>query len=158
MSRRTDILSGLLLTALALVLLVWVIPANTSPPQSEMNLSPAFLPSLAAIVMLVLAALLALVTWLSNRDDTGDLHEEFGTEARGIGLPELADIAIWSAFAVAMMAGFLTIGFLLTAIAALVLMMLYAGERNPLAIVAVAIAVPLALQQIAWHAFTVQLP
>lgn len=158
MIRRTDIVSGLILAALSIMLLVWIIPANTSPPQSENNLSPAFLPSLAALVMGTLAALLAIVSWTSPPDGPEILHEEFGDEARGIGLAEISDIAIWSVFAIAMMAGFLNIGFLATAVAALVLMMLYTGERRPIPIAAVAISVPLALQQIAWHAFTVQLP
>lgn len=158
MSRRTDILSGLVLAALSLLLLVWIIPANTSPPQSENNLSPAFLPSVAALIMMALAALLSLVSSLTAGKDAGTPHEEFGDEARGVGLREIADIGIWSAFAFAMMVGFLTIGFLLTAIAALALMMIYAGARNPITITAVAVAVPVALQQISWHAFTVQLP
>ncbi len=158
MIRRTDIVSGLILAVVSVLLLVWIIPANTSPPQSENNLSPAFLPSLAALVMLTLAVLLAIVSWTSPPGDPDARHEEFGDEARGLGLGEMADIAIWSAFAAAMMAGFLTIGFLATAVAALVLMMLYTGERRPIPIAAVAIALPLALQQIAWHAFTVQLP
>lgn len=158
MTRRTDIVSGLVLAAFSILLLVWIIPANTSAPQSEHNLSPAFLPSLAALVMLTLAALLALVSWFTPARDVDTRHEEFGDEARGLGLAETTDIAVWSAFAVAMMTGFLTVGFLVTAIAALTLMMLYAGERRPVMITAVALAVPVALQQIAWHAFTVQLP
>jgi putative tricarboxylic transport membrane protein len=158
MIRRTDIASGLVLAAFSVLLLVWIIPTNTSPPQSEHNLSPAFLPSLAALVMLALAALLALVSWLTPARDPDTPHEEFGDEARGLGLADITDIAVWSAFAVAMMAGFLTIGFLATAVAGLVLMMLYAGERRPILIATVALAIPVALQQIAWHAFTVQLP
>jgi putative tricarboxylic transport membrane protein len=158
MTRRTDILSGLVLAALSLFLLVWLIPANTSPPQSENNLSPAFLPTVAAIVMLVLATLLALVSWTTERADGDRPHEEFGEEARGIGLAEATDIAVWSAFSFAMMVGFLTIGFIPTAVPALALMMIYTGARGPVTIAAVAIAVPVAIQQVAWHAFTVQLP
>lgn len=158
MIRRTDIVSGLILAVLSVLLLLLIIPANTSPPQSENNLSPAFLPSLAALVMATLAALLAIVSRTSPPDGPEILHEEFGDEARGIGPAEISDIVVWSAFSAAMMAGFLTIGFLPTAVAALVLIMLYTGERRPIPIAAVAIAVPLALQQIAWHAFTVQLP
>ena len=118
MTRRTDIISGLVLAALSLFLLVWLIPANTSPPQSENNLSPAFLPTVAAIVMLVLASLLALVSWATERAEGDRPHEEFGDEARGIGLAEAADIAVWSDFAFAMMVGFLTIVYLPTAVPA----------------------------------------
>ena len=57
-----------------------------------------------------------------------------------------------------MMVGFLTIGFLPTAVPALALMMIYTGARGPVTIAAVALAVPVAIQQVAWHAFTVQLP
>jgi hypothetical protein len=158
MRRRTDIASGLVLAVFALLLIVWVIPANTSPPHSEGNLSPAFLPTVAASVMLVLSALLAVTSWFARADEPAAPHEEFGEEARGLGLAESGDIAVWSLFGWAMMAGFLTIGFLATAMAGLAAMMLYAGERNRVAIPLVAIALPLALQQIAWHAFSVQLP
>lgn len=158
MTRRTDIVSGLVLACLAVILLVWVIPENTSPPQSTGNLAPAFLPSAAAIVMFVLALLLAGVTWFSRSRTDDEPHEEFGAEARGIGLREAGDIVTWCAVAVVMMAGFVTIGFVATAIPALVAMMLYAGERNWIAIGAMAVAVPILLQQIAWHAFTVTLP
>ena len=91
-------------------------------------------------------------------DCAGVFGEEFGEEARGIGLAEATDIAVWSAFSFAMMVGFLTIGFLPTAVPALALLMIYTGARGPVTIAAVAIAVPVAIQQVAWHAFTVQLP
>lgn len=156
--KRTDIVSGIFLAAISLLLLFWIIPLNTSPPQSEGNLSPAFMPSVAAIVMLCLSALLAVVTWLGNDARADEPHEEFGDEARGLGAAELADIAIWSVFATAMMAGFLTLGFLPTSIAALVLAMLYTGQRQPVTIVVVAAATPFIIQQIAWYAFSVQLP
>lgn len=158
MTRRTDIIAGLLLACLAVILLAWVIPSNTSPPQSTGNLSPAFLPSAAAIVMLVLSLLLALVTGFSRSDREESPHEEFGAEARGIGWREALDIATWCGFAVLMMIGFMTVGFLPTAIPALVAMMLYTGDRNWIAIGAIAVTVPVILQQIAWHAFSVQLP
>lgn len=158
MTRRTDIISAIVLTVIAGLLLVWIIPANTSPPQSEGNLSPAFLPSLAAGILLILAMVLGMTSWSRGRSEVDELHEEFGAEAHGIGLQDVADLAIWCGFAVAVMFGFETIGFVATAIPALVAMMLFSGQRNWLAVGGVAVAVPLAIQQIAWHAFNVQMP
>lgn len=158
MRRRTDIVAAIVIAAVAIVLLVWIIPQHTSPPQSEGNLSPAFMPSLAVGVMLVLAILLGVSAWFSRDDGDGVEHEEFGTEAHGIGLTDAADVALWGCFAAAMMVGFLTVGFIPTAIPALVVLMLYAGQRSPVLIGSVAIAVPVLIHQIAWHAFTVQMP
>lgn len=157
MRKRTDLIAGLAMSVFSLFLLLWLIPVHTSPPQSENNLSPAFLPSVTAAVMLALCLLLALVTWYSKDVEDEGSHEEFGEEARGIGLREATDIVLWAIFASAMMFGFVTIGFLFTAVTALSLLMLYAGVRSPLILVAVAVTVPLCIQQIAWHAFSVQL-
>lgn len=158
MRRRTDILAGLLVAAVSVVLLGWIIPQHTSPPQSAGNLSPAFMPSVAVGVMLVLSALLVVTSLLKAGDDGDAEHEEFGAEAHGIGKKDLADIALWAAFATAMMVGFVTIGFLATAIPALVLLMLFGGQRSLVMIGAVAVTVPVLIQQIAWYAFTVQMP
>ena len=108
--------------------------------------------------MLVLAVLLFLTSWFDGSGGSDQPHEEFGSEARGIGWRELGDLATWSLFAVVLMVGFIHAGFLPTAVPALALAMLYAGERNWLLIASVAIAVPVLIQQVAWHAFTVQLP
>ena len=158
MTRRTDIAAGLFIAAFAALLLVWIIPANTSPPQSESNLSPAFLPTVAAVTMLLLSLLLTATTLLKERLEGSALHEEFGAEATGIGWREIRDIAIWGAFSSATMVGFSTIGFVATSIPALALMLLYAGQRNLVAIAATSIATPELIYLIAWHAFGVQLP
>jgi putative tricarboxylic transport membrane protein len=158
MRRRTDIISAIVIAALAALLLFWIIPTHTSPPQSEGNLSPGFLPSVAAGAMLVLATLLGLTSFLGTVGNQEEEHEEFGSEAHGIGLRDATDTLAWAAFATAMMVGFQTIGFIATAIPALAGMMLYSGERRRIAIVSVALAVPLFIQQIAWHAFSVQMP
>jgi hypothetical protein len=158
MVRRTDIFSGIVLALTAVLLLIWIIPAHTSPPQSEGNLSPAFLPSFATVVLLVLAILLTGSSLLRSPAEADEPHEEFGTETSGIGWRAAGDIGLWSAFSIAMMAGFLTIGFLATAIPALVFLMAYAGQRSPIAIGLVAVAIPLLIQQVSWHAFGVQMP
>ena len=158
MTRRTDIISGIAIAVVAVLLLVAVIPAYTSPPQSEGNLSPAFLPSVAAGIMLALALLLAASAFFKDVDTDDALHEEFGSEARGVGMRESLDIALWCAFSIAMMIGFEHIGFVATASPALVLIMLYAGQRSIPAIAVVAVGIPVLLHQISWHAFSVQLP
>ncbi len=158
MTRRTDISAGLFVALVSALLLVWIIPVNTSPPQSESNLSPAFLPSVAAATMLVLSLLMVVSRLLLRRHVEEGVHEEFGAEARGIGWSELRDIAIWSAFAAAMIAGYTTVGFLLTSIPALALMLYFTGERHLVTIAATALLTPTLLYLIAWHAFSVQLP
>ena len=158
MRRRTDLYSGIGLAVLSGVLLVWVIPGHTSPPQSEGNLSPAFLPSVAAGVLLILAALLSAGTWLSKAAVSDKPHEEFGMESHGIGLHDAGDLVLWCIFAGLLMAGFLTVGFVVAGIAGLFGLMIYAGQRSIWLLGIVSILVPVAIQQIAWHAFSVQLP
>ena len=56
--RRTHIWSSIVIGAVMMAFLFWIIPNNTSPPFSELDLAPSFIPSLAVTVTLLLAVLL----------------------------------------------------------------------------------------------------
>ncbi|MEZ5856017.1 MAG: hypothetical protein R3D67_15195 [Hyphomicrobiaceae bacterium] len=145
------------MAAFSVLLLVWLIPANTSPPQSEQSVA-----NLSAVcrgdddVGLVTSA----DRFEPVKGATGGekLHEEFGAEAKGIGWQEVRDIAVWCAFSVAMMVGFYTScrfrghgdGGCWRCCSA------WVSATSMLA--AIAIATPVVIQRIAWHAFSVQMP
>ena len=85
--RKTHISASLIISVLSLVFLLWLIPTQTSPPDSHLDLAPKFMPTLAITVCLGLAVLMGLTAFFSRKKD-GELHEEFGEEASGMGWPE----------------------------------------------------------------------
>ena len=62
---RTEIATAACLAAVAILALVWLVPVNTEPAASELDISPAFFPMLAATLVLVLSlALIAELVFL----------------------------------------------------------------------------------------------
>lgn len=155
--RRTDLASGLVLMLLAGLGLFWLVPSQTAPAQSPLDLPPGLMPSLALAVCLALAILLVARALRPVRGEPGR-HEEFGAEASGIGRRELFNLAGWIALSTATMLALPRLGFLFTGALLLAAVLIYARAR-PLWLVALLVPlVPLALQQVALHAFTTELP
>ena len=158
MMRRSDICAGLGLAAAALATLLWLIPSQTSPAQSEGNMSPAMMPTVAVALVLALALLLAVTRHASTPSMRDEPHEEFGTEARGFGRQELLELALWTATSVAVMALLRYAGFIAAGGVVLTGAMLFMGQRNPWTIAAAALGAPLSIWLIAWYGFSVQMP
>lgn len=155
--RKTHIVSSVLVIVLSLALLFWIIPEQTEPPMSKLDLPPSFIPSLAVTVCLILAVILGLDALLA-RKRTDDLHEEFGEEASGMGLAEFKNLGLWAVASVAAWYATVYIGFEPAMIVFLAGWLLYAGLRNYWLTAVIAIATPIILSQFAWHVFTTQLP
>ena len=86
--QQTHIWSSVIISLIMLVFLLYLIPNYTSPPDSNLDLSPSFIPSLAVAVALFLSILLGVTAYLTKNNDE-DLHEEFGVEASGIAWLEI---------------------------------------------------------------------
>lgn len=155
--RKTHLASSAFVIVASLLLLFWIIPEQTSPPMSKLDLSPSFMPSLAVAVCLILAVILGLDALLV-RKETDDLHEEFGAEASGMGLPEFRNLGLWTAASLFAWYGTVYVGFEPAMILFLAGWMVYAGMRNVWQTATIAIATPIILSQIAWYVFTTELP
>ncbi len=147
-----DVAAGLVLAAVSIVCLAWLIPAHVGINASEYDVSPAFFPTLAAWLVLFLS--LALVATRITRIDraAGPLG---GVSA---GWPIVTQTVTWSVVALLAWYGMDAIGYMPTAAAILVLGAVACRYRNIFAIVGLAIVMPVAIDQLAWLVFQVDLP
>jgi hypothetical protein len=156
---KSDIGAALLLLSIALLCLVWVIPAHTSPPQSEFDLPPSFMPNLSMLSILVLGGLLFFKNVARRLDGApSDDDEEFGREASGVGLKELRNLSIWACAAIVSVFLMQYLGYEIVGSLLLIATMVYAGQRNFAVLFFVGIGFPALIWQITWHAFAIQLP
>ena len=155
--RQTHIWSGVVIGLVMLAFLYPIIPNYTSPPDSELDLAPSFIPSLAATVTMLLAILLTITALLSRKSDD-DLHEEFGEEASGMAWPEFKNLGLWILVSIGAWLGTVHIGFEPTMTVFLAAGLYFAGLRNYWLLATIAIVTPIVLSQGAWHVFTTELP
>lgn len=156
--RTTHIWSGAVLALLSVYCLVWLIPENTAPAQSDLDLSPALIPSIATGLCLVLSAVLVYRALSADRTETALLDEEFGEEATGVDPAVLGNLAIWIAVSCAVLAIMEWVGFEPALALFLAAAMLFVGARRYWAIALIAVAAPVALSQLVFHVFTTELP
>ena len=140
-----------------LVFLLYVIPNYTSPPDSNLDLSPSFIPSLAVAVVLFLSILLGITT-LFTKDIVGGLHEEFGVEATGIGWLEIKNLGLWLVLSAVAWFGTTYIGFEPTMTVCLATGLIFCGLRSHWLTAVIAVLTPIILAQGAWFVFTTELP
>ncbi len=159
--RTTHIWSGVLLVLASLWCLFWLIPENTAPAESEIDLAPALVPSIAVGACLLLAAVMALqaVRGGGNVGSGEDpLDEEFGAEATGANRQVLLNLLIWTAAACASWFLIEHVGFEPAMALFMAGTMLFVGARNPWTIALVSLATPVVLSQAAYQFFSTELP
>ena len=159
--RTTHLWSGVLLVLASIYCLFWLIPDNTYPPDSELDLSPSLVPSIAIATCLLLAAVMAVQAMRGGRSvASGEdpLNEEFGSEATGADRHVLLNLLIWSAVACASWFVIEYVGFEPAMTLFLVATMLFVGARNPWTIALVSLATPVVLSQAAYQFFNTALP
>ncbi|MEZ5843162.1 MAG: tripartite tricarboxylate transporter TctB family protein [Hyphomicrobiaceae bacterium] len=156
--KRSDIGAGSVLALAAAWSLLWLIPTQTSPAQSETTMSPAMMPSLAAGVVLALAVLLAAGQVLSAEPASEQPHEEFGGETRGFGRTETIELAMWIVAAIVAILLMVHVSFVVAGGVLLVAATLLMGQRNVWTLAITALGVPFALNLAAWHLFGVAMP
>ena len=159
--RATHIWSGVLLALASLWCLFWIIPDNTKPAESELDLAPALVPSIAIGACLVLALVMAVQAIGGSRrveDGEDHLDEEFGAEATGASGHVLLNLLIWAVVAGASWFLIEHVGFEPAMTLFLVATMLFVGARNPWTIALVSVATPVVLSLAAYQFFNTELP
>lgn len=158
--KKSELWTAGVLIIFSLVCLVWVIPNYTSPPQSKLGVRPSFIPNVAVGTMLFLSILMLYQNFKHRKSnqETGVDDEEFGAEASGLGLAELANLSLWtvSSAIVVFLMGIL--GYKIVSSLFMVCLMLYSGQRRPVILIIVSILTPFLIWQITWYAFSIQLP
>lgn len=155
--RQTHIWSSVIISLTMLVFILYLIPNYTSPPDSALDLSPSFIPSLAVTVALLLSILLGVTAFLTKKNDEG-LHEEFGVEASGIGWLEIKNLCLWIIFSAGAWYGTTYIGFEPTMTVCLAIGLIFCGLRTHWLTALIAVLTPIILSQGAWLVFTSELP
>ncbi|SDF67669.1 Tripartite tricarboxylate transporter TctB family protein [Salipiger thiooxidans] len=145
---RLDLLIGLIAVVGAIVTVLWIIPAQIEPTSAAGQLSPRFFPTLSVIVI----ALFGLALMVKNR---GFALSRLPHPGPALLLETLA----WAVWATATMLLLAYAGFIAAGAISCFSGMVLAGQRRRLILCAGAsLLLPLAIQQLAWHAFYIQLP
>ena len=158
--RNTHIYSGVLLSIASLWCLFWFIPENTVPAQSELDLSPALVPSISVGAVLITAVIMLVHALREKPDDSGGsaLDDEFGSEAVGIDLHVLGNAALWAVVATVSWFIMEQVGFEPSMTLLLIGTMLFVGVRDWWLIILTAVLSPIVLSQSAFLFFDTQLP
>lgn len=147
-SGRLDFLIGATAALGALLAIFWLIPAQIEASAQSGQLSPRFFPMLSAAAV----GLFGLALMVRNR--------RFAlTRAPHAGPRILIETLAWVAWAAVTLLLLSTLGFVVAGALSCFAAMLLAGQRRRLVWCAfAAILLPVAIQQLAWHAFYIQLP
>jgi len=138
-NRKQDLLAGLLLTCIA-VLVIWVaIPYGVQEPKKVKfaALSPSYYPRLVGYCLLAFGLILLATRWLSKQkseDSSNNLRSRWLLVLIGI-------IATLAAYYLALE----PLGFVLASTIAVFVLLLMAGERSVVALIAIPLVLPIAL-------------
>ena len=145
---RTEITTAACLAAVAILALVWLIPVNTQPATSELDISPAFFPMLAATLVLVLSlALIAELVCLSAKSTASHSIKTI-----------VSELVIWGVVTFVMLACLPKVGFIAVSTTVIVLGGIAMGYRRWWALTLLAIVFSSTVDFGAWKIFTVDLP
>ncbi|MGB7244736.1 MAG: tripartite tricarboxylate transporter TctB family protein [Sulfitobacter sp.] len=145
---RTEIAAAALLVGAALFALLWLIPNHTQAPTTANDVSPAFFPRLAALVVLFLALTMIAVRLTRNVVASVNLP----------GPAILREMLIWAVAGVVIFILLPVIGFVPTSTLTIAVAAAAAGYRRWLVIAVLAIAFSFLVDFGAWQIFTVDLP
>ncbi|MDP7641530.1 MAG: tripartite tricarboxylate transporter TctB family protein [Alphaproteobacteria bacterium] len=146
--RFADLISGLILVLFGLILAVWVIPAEAFPGDPD-EMAPAFLPTVAAVVIVALAGVQTVVAGVGREPPPPDF-DRFSVVFL------IASAAVFG-LVIALIMNF---GFIVGGISSITLigfiMRPKGSERWWL--LAIAVALPLGSYMLAWHGLRLSLP
>jgi len=145
---QTEIATAACLAAVAILALVWLVPVNTQPAASELDISPAFFPMLAATLVLVLSlALIAELVFLSGKSTASHSIKTI-----------VSELVIWGVVTFIMLACLPKVGFIAVSTTVIVLGGIAMGYRRWWALTLLAIVFSVTVDFGAWKIFTVDLP
>ena len=143
-----DLTAAAVLSAAALVCLLWLVPNHTEPPYSENDIAPAMFPMVSAAIVLILSVGLGFTAVLRPAADKDATP----------GHLVLIEIAVWCAVGLAIHFSLPQFGFVPLAIAIVFLGGLFVRYRAWWISALLAVGFTLAVDYGAWQIFTVDLP
>ena len=144
-----NLVSATVLALAAVLALVWLVPVHTNADAASYDVSPAFMPKVAAWAVLILAAGQMAVSFRKLKASAiiGKSH-----------WPILTDTLAWVVICALIFFGTTRLGFLVAGPLILIACLYAAGQRSWFLIGAIGLIVPLVLDLATWHLFTVDLP
>ena len=156
--RKTHIGTALVLIPICLFCIFWLVPNNTVPATSEVDVSPGFVPYIALWAMLIYSVILLLDELRQGITGSTELDEEFGSEATGVDGRVLKNLAILIVVSVLTWLGIKHIGFEPAMTVLIIAIMYYVGVRSWITIGLTSIFAPIVLSMCAWYFFSTQMP
>ena len=143
---QRDILAYVFVALASMLLLIWAIPAYT-PPYPGYGASPALVPNIVVIVMLVMAILGIVRSAMAIRDSSTLSEEETTFPEDGgdsgftqVGRLDIIHLAKFMIPAALFVIGINTIGYIPSALGFVVLVQYLVGARNPVKILVLSVA------------------
>ena len=145
---------------LSLYCLFWLIPTQTLPPESDIDLAPSLIPSIASGFMLAMALILVIQAWRTPVGTGGktELDDEFGSEATGIDGEVLANTALWIVVGVVMWLMMEYIAFEVSMTVTLFAVFFFLKVDRYTTMTLLAVVTPFALSQIVFYLFNTVTP
>ena len=145
-----EIAAGLVLSAVALALLFWVIPAHVNHTNNKHDISPDFIPKAAAWTLLALS--LSLI--FDRVRKTTNIRKSIADSTAGSSI--IVQLFAWLLVAGLAYAGIVYVSFHVTAAALIVTGALACHYPNWRTLALVAITAPVLIGQISWLVFSVK--
>lgn len=159
---RANLWAGVFLVVAGLSAILWLIPAFVTGADAEsLDITPGFMPRVAAVSMCLLGVVIAAsALWdLAHGAIEGDSREDSEENERLVfGRSEIVNTIVLAALSVAYVVLLQAIGFIPSSAIILFLLIFVSGYRNIPASAAIAILIPVGLEQLLWRTLSIRLP
>jgi len=156
---RVNLITGCAMVGIGLFAYLWFIPVGVTVEEHGTDLSAAFMPSLAAISMMILGAAIAVTSLKEVLGRVEANHAESEeNEMLGFGRAEVLNTIVLCVASTVSMAAFLIVGFAASSTLLLVFGIYFTGFRRVWLLLIIAVAFPVSLEMLLWYALEIQLP
>ena len=156
--RRLDLISSVVIMILAGFALLWLIPNHVPTRHDPGDLPPSLVPFLSALILGLTGLLLGISAWRKRKKPADGEKMNEAAETMGFGRKELGNLLLFSAAAGAYWLLVKYAGFEVASGALIAAGMWYGGMRKIWMVAVSAVAMPVLVSQICWHALNIQLP
>ena len=156
--RRVDLTAAVIIIVVAGLALGWLIPHHVPREHDAGDLPPSLMPTLSMATLALAALLLGWSAW--RRQDTPDVdtQDNEAAEKLAFGIRETGHLLVWLAAAGITWLLLKYAGFEVAAGVVTVAGGIYGGIRNPLALIAIALAVSQVIDKAVWYGLHIKLP
>ncbi len=155
-----NLYSGVIVALLGVIALFWLIPEFvTGANDTSKNLTPGFMPRVAAWCMILFGVSVALAAArVMFGKEKAIVEESEENEELSYGRTEVINTLVLVILSAIYVSALSYLGFIIPSTILLVFLIYLTGYRNKFVLVLVAISVPISLELLLWHILKVPLP